>query len=90
MYAKRLGAEGLKSKIEELLQTLLGDIFTEEGEKTTMSKATDEGKGWNTQDENICGWDRTTLLKDVVLILGKPTARALPKVCWTRLMWMGY
>ena len=70
MYAKRLGAEGLKGKIEELLRTLLGDIFTEDGKKTTVEKASEKGKGWNSTEDEICGWQRTELLKDVVLILG--------------------
>jgi protein HIRA/HIR1 len=74
MYAKRIGAEGLKGKIEELLRTLLGDIFTDSGDSLSVSEA--EGKGWNTKEEDICGWDRKELLKDVVLILGEscPTA----------------
>ncbi len=64
MYAKRLGAEGAKGKVEELLRGLMGGILNgkEEGE---------EGKGWFGKDAEICGWDRTELLKGVVLILGK-------------------
>lgn len=69
MYAKRIGAEGLKGKIEELLRTLLGDIFTDSEESLVGGEA--EGRGWNTKKESICGWDRRELLKDVVLILGK-------------------
>lgn len=64
MYAKRLGAEGAKGKVEELLRGLLGGILKDkdvEGE---------EGKGWNSEDECICGWDRKELLKGVILILG--------------------
>ncbi|KAK4982876.1 HIR complex subunit, partial [Elasticomyces elasticus] len=33
MYAKRLGAEGLRGKVEELLRTLLGRVFEDEGEQ---------------------------------------------------------
>lgn len=65
MYAKRLGAEGAKGKVEELLSGLLGGILKDkdvEGE---------EGRGWNSEDESICGWDRKELLKGVILILGK-------------------
>jgi protein HIRA/HIR1 len=64
MYAKRLGAEGLKAKIEELLRTLLGDVYSEQGLE-------EEGKGWQSQGTTLCGWERKDLLKDVVLILGK-------------------
>lgn len=69
MYAKRLGAEGLKSKIEELLRSLLGDIFTEAGDKLSVEDAA--GKGWHTPENEICGWKREDLLKEVVLLLGK-------------------
>ncbi|KAI9738986.1 MAG: HIR complex subunit [Claussenomyces sp. TS43310] len=67
MYAKRLGAEGMKGKVEELLRSLLGGILTD-GE----SSGTDEdGKGWQSVTGEICGWERKDLLKGVVLILGK-------------------
>jgi protein HIRA/HIR1 len=67
MYAKRLGAEGLKSKVEELLRSLLGGILQEDKDDPSNEK----GQGWLSEDENICGWDRKTLLKEVVLILGR-------------------
>ncbi|KAF3761739.1 protein hir-1 [Cryphonectria parasitica EP155] len=72
MYAKRIGAEGLRGKVEELLNGLLGGILhdKEDGEK----KAEDiEGKpfGWFAKGDEICGWDRRELLKGVVMILGK-------------------
>ena len=78
MYAKRLGAEGLKGKIEELLRTLLGDIFTEEdGDGDTVSQKTPPaqhreqlGKGWYASGDEICGWQRRDLLREVVLVLG--------------------
>lgn len=76
MYAKRLGAEGLKGKIEELLRTLLGDIFTEDGEKTTPEEAA--GRGWNLPGEEICGWQKHQLLKEVVLVLGKLLSSICP------------
>ncbi|CBX92413.1 HIR complex subunit [Plenodomus lingam] len=63
MYVKRLGAEGLKGKIEELLRSLMGNLITEdEGDDDD-----DEMK----EPEVICGWKREELLKEAVLILGK-------------------
>jgi len=78
MYAKRLGAEGLKGKIEELLRTLLGDIFTEEIEedggapsKIPLAQPQEQlGKGWYASGDEICGWKRKDLLREVVLVLG--------------------
>jgi protein HIRA/HIR1 len=66
MYAKRLGAEGLKNKVEELLRSIMGGIL--------MSKEhdpKDKGAGWMSEDDELCGWNRKELLKEVVLILGK-------------------
>ncbi|KAH8649029.1 putative histone transcription regulator [Xylariales sp. PMI_506] len=63
MYAKRIGAEGLRGKVEELLNSLLGGILQD-------AKA-EEGQGWFSKDGEICGWDRKELLKGVVMILGK-------------------
>jgi protein HIRA/HIR1 len=60
MYVKRLGAEGLKGKIEELLRSLTGDLIGE-----------DDEDGEEQQDDIICGWKREDLLKEAVLILGK-------------------
>ncbi|KAG7144591.1 Protein hir-1 like protein [Verticillium longisporum] len=65
MYAKRIGAEGLRLKVEELLNSLLGGIL--KNKKIQETKA----KGWFSQDDEICGWDRKELLKGVVMILGK-------------------
>jgi protein HIRA/HIR1 len=72
MYAKRLGAEGLKNKTEELLRSLLGDIFTEEGGEAVggLDAVKVTGRGWNSEEDDILGWKRVDLLKDVVLILG--------------------
>ncbi|TAQ90546.1 hypothetical protein B7494_g1125 [Chlorociboria aeruginascens] len=67
MYAKRLGAEGMKSKVEELLRSLLGGILQVNGDEPQAEK----GEGWMSDDHQICGWDRKELLKEVVLILGK-------------------
>lgn len=68
MYAKRLGAEGLKNKIEELLRSIMGGILQEKSDVSAAEK----GEGWMSEDENLCGWDRKELLKGVVLILGNP------------------
>ncbi|KAI9790113.1 MAG: HIR complex subunit [Candelina submexicana] len=73
MYAKRLGAEGLRGKVEELLRSLLGGIFKDDkGGDDRDPPAPKEVKGvWEGDGEQICGWDRKELLKGVVLILGK-------------------
>ncbi|KAK7934572.1 protein HIR1 [Apiospora marii] len=65
MYAKRIGAEGLRSKVEELMNSLLGGILQDKTEQG------DEAKGWFSTGDEICGWDRKELLKGVVMILGK-------------------
>ena len=68
MYAKRLGAEGLKNKVEELLRSILGGILQDKNDGLESEK----GEGWLSEDEKLCDWDRKELLKEVVLILGKP------------------
>jgi protein HIRA/HIR1 len=60
MYVKRLGAEGLKAKVEELLRSLTGDLIAE-----------DEEEGDEQQEVVVCGWKREDLLREAVLILGK-------------------
>ncbi|CAM1505764.1 Fc.00g114010.m01.CDS01 [Cosmosporella sp. VM-42] len=67
MYAKRLGAEGARGKVEELLNSLLGGILED---KATSSEK-ENGRGWYSKDDELCGWDRKELLKGVVMILGK-------------------
>ena len=74
MYAKRLGAEGLRFKVEELLRTLLGGIVEESGQNGESSAAVKnavEGRNWQDDSKTICGWPREELLKDVVMILGE-------------------
>ncbi|KAI9716461.1 MAG: HIR complex subunit [Candelaria pacifica] len=73
MYAKRLGAEGLRGKVEELLRSLLGGILKDAGADSERNvPVPKEVKGvWEGNGEQICGWDRKELLKGVVLILGK-------------------
>lgn len=69
MYAKRLGAQGLKTKVEELLKSILGGILQDKTDKDSL--LIDEGgQGWHSEDDKLCGWDRKELLKEVVLILG--------------------
>ena len=74
MYAKRLGAEGLRTKAEELLRTLLGEHSGGasegvEGEGPGKGAVT-RGRRWFGDEEEICGWKRLDLLRDVVLVLG--------------------
>ncbi|KAJ6438829.1 transposase-like protein [Purpureocillium lavendulum] len=57
MYAKRLGAEGTRTKVEELLNSLMGGILQDK----THDK--EPGRGWYSDDDEICGWDRKDLLK---------------------------
>ncbi|KAL8843372.1 MAG: hypothetical protein Q9176_001985 [Flavoplaca citrina] len=74
MYAKRLGAEGLKSKVEELLRGLLGGLSEEpEGEATVEEtrQRNAEDRSWDNATNRLCGWSRKDLLKGVILILGK-------------------
>jgi protein HIRA/HIR1 len=60
MYVKRLGAEGLKGKIEELFRSLTGDLLEDDEDREKSSK-----------EEQICGWDKEELLKELIVILGK-------------------
>lgn len=62
MYAKRIGAEGLRGKVDELLRGLMGRVFDDDD--------ADVGVEWSTTDE-IVGWKRVDLLKEVVTMLGK-------------------
>ncbi|KAI9840088.1 MAG: HIR complex subunit [Sarea resinae] len=73
MYAKRLGAEGMKGKVEELLRGLLGGIFREtDGDAEGRSLVKEgSGRGWQEESEELCGCDRRKLLKEVILLLGK-------------------
>ncbi|RKF59581.1 Protein hir-1 [Erysiphe neolycopersici] len=66
MYAKRLGTEGLKSKIEELLRNIMGGILHE-----NQTSSEFKGQGWMSEDDLLCNWDRKEILKEVVLILGR-------------------
>jgi protein HIRA/HIR1 len=71
MYAKRIGAEGLRFKVEELMRMLLGDVFEKEPfNKILRENPVTGGRNWHTESGLICGWSRLELLKEVVLILG--------------------
>ena len=73
MYAKRLGAEGLRLKVEELLRTLLGGILEEPRDNSlrpSVNKNAVADRAWQGDDDKICGLTREELLKDVVLLLG--------------------
>lgn len=74
MYAKRLGAEGSKLKVEELLRGLLGGIFEDhvgDDEADISREKMTEDRHWGNKNETLCGWSRKELLKGVILILGK-------------------
>lgn len=82
MYAKRIGAEGLKMKVEELLRGLLGGIYEgiedeQESEATTRAH---EDRHWGNKTDILCGWPRRELLKGVILILGEGFLR--PSIIW--------
>ena len=74
MYAKRLGAEGLKLKVDELLRVLVGGMF--EDNKDANEEANESliqasiGRTWSNSTDMLCGWPRQELLKGVILILG--------------------
>lgn len=86
MYAKRLGAEALRGKVEELLNGLLGGILRDKDDDEKRDE-NGEGKpfGWFAEGDEICGWDRKELLKGVVMILGKfgrPFPLTSPPSAW--------
>lgn len=73
MYAKRIGAEGQKMKVEELLKGLIGGLFDDEEGTETVKRLQEnerEGRSWRESSEDLCGWPRETLLKEVILALG--------------------
>ena len=80
MYAKRIGAEGLKRKVEELLRSISDRIFGEESyddsdmkldKQITSISSTSTSNCWVNGRERLCGLDRKELLQEVVLILGR-------------------
>ena len=73
MYAKRLGAEGLKAKVAELLSGLLGGIHESEAEdsKAGPLPSTEFDRNWANKGTFLCGWPRQELLKSVLVLLGR-------------------
>lgn len=80
MYAKRLGAEGAHGKVEELLNALIGGILQESNES-------EEGRGWYSKKDELCGWDRKELLKGVILMLGMSPLHWKPNLHYYRANW---
>ncbi len=89
MYAKRIGAEGLHGKVEELLRGLAGGMFLDDEEEVdgdgVEKGAREVALEWGDGDE-VVGWKRKVLLREVVMVLGRqrdlqrvvvPYARAL-------------
>ncbi|MCJ1354317.1 MAG: HIR complex subunit [Icmadophila ericetorum] len=74
MYAKRLGAEGLKMKVEELLRGILGETYDNALEVVDADAPVDRAavdRCWSNPNASLCGWPRRELLQGVILILGK-------------------
>ncbi|KAK5722406.1 HIR complex subunit [Elasticomyces elasticus] len=69
MYAKRVGAEGLKGKVEELLRGLMGKglVYDEDGDEEELGSGLWQ---WGESD-SILGWKRVDLLREVVRGLGR-------------------
>ncbi|TKA67438.1 hypothetical protein B0A55_09142, partial [Friedmanniomyces simplex] len=76
MYAKRIGAEGLRGKVEELLKGLMGGsmLFDQEDLDADEEEEGERRGGaqwqWGGGDE-ILGWKREDLLREVVVGLGR-------------------
>jgi len=73
LYARSLGLEGLKTKVQELLQELHGGIH--EGDMDSLlASASPSGEAsdrkWGSPTGTICGWPRNELLRYVILQLG--------------------
>jgi protein HIRA/HIR1 len=87
MYAKRLGAEGLKGKVEELLKGLLGGLFEDDdGDEDVSSaiqrRAEHPDRNWKENSEKLCGWPREVLLKEVILAIGKLVLSSIHMNTW--------
>jgi protein HIRA/HIR1 len=66
VYAKRIGAEGLRGKVEELLRGLMGRVFEDDDADAGI-----EWSGGEDANDEIVGWKRKDLLSEVVMVLGK-------------------
>lgn len=73
MYARRIAAEGMKSKVEELLREMMGRLDVDEDEEI----GDDED---NLGGDEIVGWNRRELLKGILLAIG--TTLLLVVRCW--------
>ena len=71
MYAKRLGAEGARLKIEELLRSLFAGVFHDPRDAAASTLRDTSTAYLGGPVDQLCGWHKDALLKDVVLILGK-------------------
>lgn len=75
MYAKRIGAEGQKAKVGELLRNLLGELYDADDERPVEESSTAprnaEDRSWDNTTDLLCGWPRKELLRGVILILGR-------------------
>ena len=72
MYAKRIGSEGMRGRVEELLRGLMGPGLYEDEEDGNGDGdgGTGDGEVWGEGDE-IVGWKREELLREVVVVLGR-------------------
>ncbi|KAI9888717.1 MAG: HIR complex subunit [Vezdaea aestivalis] len=70
MYARRIGSELLRGKVEELLGSIMPIAETEETNGDDSNKV-EIKRGWDTSGDRLCGWSRRELLIEVVGILGK-------------------
>ena len=85
MYARRLGAEGLKGKVKELLAGLVDNLGVDIAQDLDESASSGSLSGASAQDRRVltadrqwanktgylCGWPKMELLRGVILILGK-------------------
>lgn len=60
MYVRRIAAEGMKGKVEELLRDFMGRLDVDEDEDY------DDENG----DGEIVGWNKRELLKGILLAIG--------------------
>ncbi|KAK3110237.1 HIR complex subunit, partial [Teratosphaeriaceae sp. CCFEE 6253] len=91
MYAKRIGAEGagVRGKVEELLHGLMGKgLFESTGEEEAEGVGDVEVAGalqWG-DGEEILGWKREDLLREVVVALGRQRDLQRVTVPYARLL----
>ncbi|KAK5168423.1 HIR complex subunit [Saxophila tyrrhenica] len=85
MWAKRIGVEGQRAKVEELLRGLAGSMFEDRDAEDGVEEKREPALEWG-DGEDVVGWKRQVLLREVVMVLGRqrdlqrvvvPYARAL-------------